>query len=216
MALNEGVQKYHERIRAEKREQILEAAALVILDRGYANTPVADIAKQASVSLATFYKHFSAKPDILAALCEFIITDLIEKLDEPVHEGKSIEHTLKVIASRYAEIITNPSMRKLFRVIIAEVPNHPELGEIFYTKVIKPVHSRLYAYIRAKADEGEIQIDDEQKAAAVIMSLINQYLMLGPLYTNMNPLNPPDCYSHNQQDIVDRAVENFMKIYGKN
>ena len=209
MVLNEGVQKYQARIRSEKKEQILSAAAVMILEQGYDKTPVAEIAREAGVSLATFYKHFPSKPDILSAVCDYIITDLLDGFDEPVRERKAVDKTLKAIARRYADIITDERMRKLFRLIIAEVPYFPELGDIFYERIKEPVYSRLYAYIRAKADEGEIRIPDEAQAAAVIMSLINQHLMLGPLYTNTDPKdNDLDV-----DEIVGRAVDNFMKIY---
>ncbi len=210
MALNPGVQKYQARIRSEKREQILRASETLMLNNGYDKTSVAEIAKLAGISLATFYKHFPTKPDILAALCDFIITDSVSKLDDPIHDDQPIDVALREIASGYVDIITDERLRKLFRLIIAEVPYFPELGEIFYERIKKPVYERLYVYIRNKADQGILNVDNEQQAAAIIMSLLNHSLMLGPLYTNIDPRQDETL---NIQEIIARSVENFLKIH---
>lgn len=212
MILNKGVQEYQARIRHEKKTKILSTASDMILDQGYDRTAVADIAKQAGVSLATFYKHFSTKSELLAAVCDHIVSDMAAGIDEPIRERQAVEQTLKAIARRYVEIILQPKLLKLFRLVISEVPNHAELGEIFYTRVKEPIYGRLYAYIKEKHDEGELRAPDEAKAAAVIMSLINQYFMLGPLYTAMDPVND---YDFDPEEVIERAVRNFMIIHGR-
>ena len=51
-----------------RREQILDAAQHVLLERGLRDTTMADVAAAAGVAKGTTYVHFESKDDVLAAL----------------------------------------------------------------------------------------------------------------------------------------------------
>ena len=51
-----------------RREQILDAAVEVLLDRGLATATMADVAAAASVAKGTIYLYFESKTELLAAL----------------------------------------------------------------------------------------------------------------------------------------------------
>jgi AcrR family transcriptional regulator len=53
---------------ADTRERILNAALFLFVERGYAGTSVADLAKRLGMTKAALYYHFPAKADILSAL----------------------------------------------------------------------------------------------------------------------------------------------------
>lgn len=55
---------------AEHRQRLLGGMALAVAARGYADTTIADIVREASVSRRTFYEHFTTKADCLIALFE--------------------------------------------------------------------------------------------------------------------------------------------------
>lgn len=52
------------------RSRLLEGMARAVADKGYADTTIADIVREASVSRRTFYEHFAGKADCLVALYE--------------------------------------------------------------------------------------------------------------------------------------------------
>ena len=51
-----------------RREQILDAAARVLVDRGLAATTMSDVAEAASVAKGTVYLYFESKSELLAVL----------------------------------------------------------------------------------------------------------------------------------------------------
>jgi len=53
-----------DRASSQKKSQILATASEMMLNQGYERTAVAEIAKTAGVSLATFYKHFPTKIEL--------------------------------------------------------------------------------------------------------------------------------------------------------
>ena len=57
-----------DRALAKRRQHILEAAVMCILESGYHQTGVREIAKRAGVSLGNLYNHFSGKHEVLAEI----------------------------------------------------------------------------------------------------------------------------------------------------
>jgi len=54
----------------EHRSRLLEGMAHAVAAKGYADTTIADIVREASVSRRTFYEHFTSKAECLIALYE--------------------------------------------------------------------------------------------------------------------------------------------------
>jgi AcrR family transcriptional regulator len=52
----------------QHRRRLLEGMAHAVAEKGYADTTIADIVREASVSRRTFYEHFSSKAECLIAL----------------------------------------------------------------------------------------------------------------------------------------------------
>lgn len=57
----------------DKKERIIEAAALVFAQKGYAGSSVADIADQAEIGKGTIYAYFSSKEDLFFAVFEWFM-----------------------------------------------------------------------------------------------------------------------------------------------
>lgn len=55
-------------LRGRARDQLLDTALALFVERGYVGVRVQDIARAAGISRATFYKHFSEREEILAEL----------------------------------------------------------------------------------------------------------------------------------------------------
>ena len=57
--------------RQNKRDQIVEAAALVFARRGYSGAVIAEIATQANIGKGTVYEYFKSKEDLFFAVFEW-------------------------------------------------------------------------------------------------------------------------------------------------
>ena len=60
------------------REQILEAAAQIIREKGYHDTSMSDIAQAVDLRKASLYHHINSKQEILVALLDQALDTLIE------------------------------------------------------------------------------------------------------------------------------------------
>jgi len=70
-----------------RREQIIQAALAVFIDKGFSGTTTAELAKAAGISEVTLFRHFSSKQEIFHAGVEPILFESLTN-DMPVIEGK--------------------------------------------------------------------------------------------------------------------------------
>jgi AcrR family transcriptional regulator len=68
----------------QRRNEILEAARVVVLERGLANTRVADVADALGVSTGLIHYHFASKDDLLAATLRHAADADIYRLEKSV------------------------------------------------------------------------------------------------------------------------------------
>ena len=115
---------------AERRTEILEVTCQVVIERGFAATRIADVAKQLGVSSSLIHYHFDSKEQLLAeAFAHYARKDVAEmeaeieaapsavaQLDRVIHnyvpEGSGdVEWMLWI--DGWGEALRNPMMRKI-------------------------------------------------------------------------------------------------------
>jgi len=104
----------------EHRHRLLEGMAHAVAAKGYADTTIADIVREASVSRRTFYEHFATKAQCLVALYEAASHNALKVLRasiDPTHEWQTqVERALSAYLACMAQ---NPVlMRTLFIEIL--------------------------------------------------------------------------------------------------
>ncbi|MFN3920444.1 MAG: TetR/AcrR family transcriptional regulator [Methylohalobius sp.] len=66
----------------ELRDEIMQAALKLVTEKGYFNTSIADICKQADVSTGTIYHYFKTKESIVDALFQDVLQNLSDSIEE--------------------------------------------------------------------------------------------------------------------------------------
>jgi AcrR family transcriptional regulator len=164
---------YHQRVAEEKRAAILRAATRLFLESGYDRTSLAKIADAAGVSKATLFKQFPTK----AALFEAIVTASWRNggEEEPPPAG-DLTAGLTEIGRRYVALLTRPDMADLFRIVIAELPRFPELGETQFQRGKLPYFDSVRRYLESERDAGTAVIQDTELAATQFLGMISNYV----------------------------------------
>ncbi len=120
--------------RERKHRAILDAAASLFLDRGYAATSMDDVAAEAAVAKQTVYAHFESKE----VLFESMVRDMTGAPGDAVQRGMNdefdgdLEAHLIAYGNRLIEIVRTPELMRLRRLVIGEVQRFGELGEVVY------------------------------------------------------------------------------------
>lgn len=84
------------RLRAkDRREQLLDTAAVLFAQRGYARSTTAELAKAAGVTEPIIYRHFESKKDLFIALVERTATRTLELWAQRLADAKDAAERLR-------------------------------------------------------------------------------------------------------------------------
>lgn len=96
---------------AQHRSRLLEAIARAVGAKGYADTTIADIVRQAGVSRRTFYEHFATKAECFIALYEAANRNtlaVLRKAIDPEHEWQT--QLDRALVAYLGSMAQNPSL----------------------------------------------------------------------------------------------------------
>ena len=104
----------------EHRGRVLEGMAIAVAQKGYADTTIADIVREASVSRRTFYEYFATKAECLVALYEAASHNALKVLRAAIAQPHAWEQRVEGALRAYLECMaSNPVlMRTLFVEIL--------------------------------------------------------------------------------------------------
>lgn len=201
-------EEYRQTRSQKKHLAIVKAAQNNFLRSGYARTSVDQIAQDANVSTATLYKHFSTKADlfggVMAQLWEGLQTELS---DQSLAQLPPREALLK-IGQDYAVLLTQDYVLPLFRVVIAEAPNFPELGKQLYEKGKKPYLNRIETYLKNQHEQGVLAVPDPELATRQFLGMIND-VVFWPRFLVIDL----EISSEEIEQVVEQATQTFLSRY---
>jgi TetR/AcrR family transcriptional repressor of mexJK operon len=166
-----------------KREAILNAATRMFLSHGYRNVSMDKIAQAAPVSKATLYNHFDSKNALFSAVISSFCASLLHTMSRATVESHDVESTLTQIATSAVDLIYAEDALAIYRLVVAESPDFPELGELFYQSGPQIVLKQLEDYFRQLNAAGEFKTSDPVFAADAFFSMLKGDLHLKCLIT---------------------------------
>jgi TetR/AcrR family transcriptional repressor of mexJK operon len=200
--------------RAErKRRAIVEAATALFLENGYRGTSMEQIATVARVSKQTVYKHFSDKEALFHAIVVATVNEASDTVAAAVHElpdSGDLAADLRALARRELELVLQPRILQLRRLVTSEAARFPSLGRMFYERGPGRTIAELAAVFERLAGEGRLAVDDGLLAAAhfnwLVMSIpLNRAMLLGV----DAPPSPDELTRHAYE-----GVSVFLAAYG--
>ena len=198
---------------ARKRRAILEAATALFLENGYRGTSMEHIARVARVSKQTVYKQFSDKEALFNAIVTATVNEASDTVAAAVRElqdSGDLAADLEGLARRELELVMQPRILQLRRLVTAEAARFPSLGQMFYERGPGRTMAELASVFERLAGRGRLCIDDALLAAAhfnwLVMSIpLNRAMLLGV----DAPLSPDELARHAHDGV---AV--FLAAYG--
>lgn len=153
-----------------KRHAIVQAATRLFLTYNYRNVSMEKIAAAAPVSKATLYNHFTSKNELLAAVVRELCTSLLQTLT--LSEDDDAEQTLQKIATEFLNLVYSADGLAIYRLVISESHEFPELGQMVYDNGPRLVLTQLEAYLGQLQNSGCFSIPDTHFAADAFFSLL--------------------------------------------
>jgi AcrR family transcriptional regulator len=107
----------------ERRERLLNAAATLVAERGFHSVGIIDIGAAAGVTGSAIYRHFRSKGDLLVALFERVVDNLVEGARAAVETAPSPREALDTLVRQHVDFALRD--RAIIAVYEQEVLNLP-------------------------------------------------------------------------------------------
>lgn len=171
----------------EKQIKIVKAAIEVFSEKGFAAASTSEIAQKAGVAEGTIFRHYKTKKDLLLS----IVAPTMTKLVAP-YVIRDINKVLDVSYPRFEDFVRamienrREFLRKhlpILKILVQEIPFHPELKEQFMKNVATHVFERIKKSIEHYQKEGQILDLPVESVIRLIASnvvglLVTRYLLL--------------------------------------
>ena len=152
----------------DRREQILDAAMTVFVEKGFNGSTTLEIAKAANVSEVTLFRYFASKQEMFLAGVEPILLSTLEGSINTSAELSAEKKLEYILCERISLISSNYQIIKL---ILAEAPLLSSLGsENFMNRIVQTLQTML-SHIG-------IPINDKEFALRLLMGSILSFLYM--------------------------------------
>ena len=171
------------RRKAERPQEILEAAFTEFSRNGYASTALDQIAERAGVTKGTIYVYFENKEHLFISMVRDVMQAKLDAVHEMVesHTGSTADLLRAQFSFMYQHIVEDTRRREVVRMLIAEAPRFPELADRYHQEILSPCLDMLRQTIQRGIDCGEIKnssiIDNPQVIIAPI-ALVDLWIMM--------------------------------------
>jgi AcrR family transcriptional regulator len=140
--------------RDETRAAIVDTALRLFDERGYIGVRVEDIAREAGVSRATFYKHFAEREEILAELFGRLIGESVPEDVAPPAEHDIETHVVAILAACMARMLED---ERLARFVYGLPIRHDAV--LPGGSTVPAVFSQVEACLSEAAAHGQVRRD---------------------------------------------------------
>lgn len=107
-------------LRADQRRRLLNAMATILTQDGFHGARIQDIAREAKVSLRTFYAEFETKEQCFLALHRELVDQMIRVVDESIHFDRPWKEVMRQgFQTYYGALAAYPRMTRAISIELA-------------------------------------------------------------------------------------------------
>src|SRR5437762_5106860 len=165
-----------------KAALILRGARRAFLAGGFGAVSMDAIAREAAVSKATVYAHFTSKEALFGAVVADVAEQHFAGFTALELDPRDIEASLTTIARRFLDLVLSPEAIAVNRIIIGEVTRFPALSEVFWQAGPERNRAQIEDFLRRAAKTGSLATDDIKLAAGQFISLVRGEIHLRHLF----------------------------------
>src|SRR6266567_3593914 len=148
-----------------KAGTILAAAERAFLASGFGAVTMDAIAREAGVSKATVYAHFTGKEELFGAIVARVSERRFGGFSVEALDPVDVEASLSAIAHRFLDLVLSPEAIALNRIIVGEVTRFPVLGQVFWAAGPERHRAQIEAFLRRAVQAGWLAIPAAREPA---------------------------------------------------
>jgi AcrR family transcriptional regulator len=165
-----------QRRKEARPQELLDAALALFVEKGFAATRSEEVAVRAGVSKGTLYLYFPSKEELFKAVVRQNLSTLIAEGQGLVDgfEGSTSELLTCLMEAWWTRVGNTPASG-IFKIMMSEARNFPELAQFYVDEVVKPSQVLLGRTVERGMQRGEFRA---LPARDVVHALIAPVLFL--------------------------------------
>lgn len=170
------------------RERILAAARTVFGRYGLLRPTMEQIAEEASVGVATLYRHFGDRASLIAAFVERISPNVVLQ-QEVLNSSANFEHTLYQMAETFTSFMHEH--RDIFRHTISSYEE--EISFFHQIRSFQEQNLRLLTqFLQGQMDAGHLKQADPVELSFALVGMILAFTVVRPTFYGVPVTNPAE------------------------
>jgi len=171
------------RRKAERPQEILQAAFDEFSRNGYATTTLEAIAERAGVTKGTIYVYFENKEHLFISMVREVTKATLDTVHDMFasHDGSTADLLRAQFSFIYQHIVADHRRREVVRMLIAEAPRFPALADRYHEEILKPCLDMLRQAIQRGIDRGEFRksaIVESPQVVIAPIALVDLWMMM--------------------------------------
>jgi AcrR family transcriptional regulator len=168
---------------AQKRSNLLSAAAELFLTKGYDGVSLNEIIAAVGGSKTTIYSYFKGKESVFVAAVSALCDQILANLFRSKAFSMPLREALQAIGLAYLEAVLSPRAVALHRLVIGEARRFPEVGHIWFESGPAKIHQLFADFFEERIRTGEIASVDPRTIAVLFHDMLTyelyQQVLLG-------------------------------------
>ncbi|MCG8349302.1 MAG: TetR/AcrR family transcriptional regulator [Chloroflexales bacterium] len=161
---------------AARQEQILRAAAACFARKGFHQTTMDDIAREAGISAGLIYRHFASKEDLIIALVEAHGHETRAQLDQ-ARQHTDLAHALAAFFAVDSQEIDGQPKGVLLVEVVAESLRNQRVADVVQRDDQQIVHGLADLIVQAQA-RGQVDPSLAPIEAAELLLALSDGMLL--------------------------------------
>ncbi len=164
----------HRRRKDARPQELLEAALALFVEKGFAATRAEEVAARAGVSKGTLYLYYPSKEELLKAVISHNLSARIAEgaVRAADYEGSAASLMRGILTDWWGDLYDSPAAG-VFKLVITEVRNFPDIAEYYASQVINPAHELMGGIVRRGIALGEFRaVDVDNAVHSLVLPLV--------------------------------------------
>lgn len=189
-------------------QYLLEIAAGLFVQHGYAGTSVDQIARKASASKQTLYRRYSSKEELFKAVITNLTASVLRTIEEtPLHNPlQELRHVMCLLL----DLTLQPEALGTYRILISDAYRYPSLIAHATSTIGAPIHNCVVRLLKAAEAAGQIEPGNADNTTA---NLLCGLITGQPLEDALFGLKPLECCVE-RHAYFERGWTLFLRAVG--
>jgi AcrR family transcriptional regulator len=198
------------RVRTEaKRSDIVDIAASVFMEQGFAGASMSEIAARLGGSKATLYGYFRSKQELfLEVVTAQAVKELLPAFEDLDENAADLRDALVPVGEKLVAFLLLPDSIAVHRMVMSEA-GRSNIGQLYYSKGRQRGLEYIVAFLERANKIGRIRPCDLVVAGTHLFALIESEL-LPPFHFGLARPAPSRLEIRRS---TERAVDVFLRAY---